>query len=285
MEYKPSKENPTKTGDYLLNLAKIQVLKTRFGKYKSSADNDKVVCELCVKANFKEFEKQFMLFNETFIRKHIINYLPVVRKVFAFVPEEAPEGCQPLPETMATAYVNGERGFYKLVAKYYLEPNKKVRVMYFDNEYYRDHLAQEMLCEIEEDQLVNAKYLPPVDRKNLSQGYEKEMWEYCDCFVVRGSACCHSDDEFDSLKGRRIAMLRAMYNAANRVRNMVNDMNKLITDENRDMREVLHRPQLPLANFNSYFSYCENREYKDIDSFDSCLKNVFKGNLETALKN
>jgi hypothetical protein len=278
------KENPTKTGDYLLNLAKIQVLSTRFGKYKSSADNDKVVCELCVKANFKEFEKQFMLFNETFIRKHIINYLPVVHKIFAFVHEEAAEGEPPLPETMATAYINGERGYYKLVAKYYLEPNKKARVMYFDNEYYAKHLADNNLENIDEDQMVELKSLPVADRKQLAKGYEKEMWEYCDCFVVKGSACCHSDDKFDRLKGRRIAMLRAMYNAANRVRNLVNDMNKLITDENRDMREVLHRPQLPLADFNSYFSYCENREYKDIDSFDSSLKNVFKGNLETALK-
>lgn len=278
------KENPTKTGDYLLNLAKIQVLSTRFGKYKSSADNDKVVCELCVKANFKEFEKQFMLFNETFIRKHIINYLPVVHKIFTFVHEEAAEGEPPLPETMATAYINGERGYYKLVAKYYLEPNKKARVMYFDNEYYAKHLADNKLENIDEDQMVELKSLPVADRKLLTKGYEKEMWEYCDCFVVKGSACCHSDDKFDRLKGRRIAMLRAMYNAANRVRNLVNDMNKLITDENRDMREVLHRPQLPLTDFNSYFSYCENREYKDIDSFDSSLKNVFKGNLETALK-
>lgn len=278
------KENPTKTGDYLLNLAKIQVLNTRFGKYKSSADNDKVVCELCVKANFKEFEKQFMLFNETFIRKHVINYLPVVHKIFTFVHEETAEGEPPLPETMATAYINGERGYYKLVAKYYLEPNKKARVMYFDNEYYAKHLANNKLENIDEDQMVELKNLPVADRKQLAKGYEKEMWEYCDCFVVRGSACCHSDDKFDKEKGRKIAMLRAMQNAANRVLNLVNDMNKLVTGENRDMRQVLDLPHRDLTVFNLYFEQCEDNEYVDIDLTSPCLKNVFKGNLETALK-
>lgn len=265
------------TNDYTLNLGKIQVLSAKFSKTESSAGNDKFICVMCVKANFKEFENKFMAFNETFIRKHVINYLPVVHKVFTFVREEHAEGAAPMPETMATAYIKGERGYYQLVAKYYLEPNKKARVMYFDNEYYRGHIASNKLDDIEEDQMVDVKLLPGIDKRLAEDGYEKETWEYCDCFTVRGSACCHPDDGFDKGKGRRIAMLRAMYNAANRVRNLILDLDNLTSSEDNDMYYTIVHPKKVLSDFNIYCAKCETDDYDGVLEPDYRVTAVFKG--------
>lgn len=263
--------------DYTLNLGKLQIIDAKFKKSKSSTGNDKFTCEMRVKSNFKEFEKKFMVFNETFIRKRVIKYLPVVHTVFTFVREEHAEGVAPLPETMATAYVNGERGYYQLVAKYYLEPNKKARVMYFDNEYYRGHIASNKLDDIEEDQMVDVKLLPGIDKRLAKDGYEKETWEYCDCFTVRGSACCHPDDGFDKGKGRRIAMLRAMRKAASRVMNLILELDDLVNSEENDMPYTIIRPKNVLLNFELYSEKCNTNDYSDVLEPDCRVTDVFKG--------
>lgn len=274
-----------KTINYELNLSKIQVLNSRFSQTKSSAGNDKVVCQLCVKANFKEFEKQFLLFNETFIRKHVINYLPVVHKIFAFAHEETAEGGQPLPETMATAYIDGERGYYKLVAKYYLEPNKKARVMYFDNKYYADFVKDSGLGNIDEDQMVDVKLLPCANKRLIEDNYEKETWEYCDCFTVMGSVCCHPDDQFDIGKGRKIAMLRAMRKAANRVKNLVIELYDLVNNEDNDMLDIINRPKQVLSNFDLYSEKCNTNGYSDVMEENDRITAVFKwGGFKKFLK-
>ena len=263
--------------DFTLNLGKLQIIDAKFKKSESSTGNDKFTCEMRVKSNFKEFEKKFMAFNETFVRKRVIKYLPVVYTVFTFVREEHAEGVAPLPETMATAYVNGERGYYKLVAKYYLEPNRKARVIYFDNEYYRDHIAKYGLDNIEEGQMVDVKLLPHTDARLLEDKYEKEVWEYCDCFTVRGSACCHPDDGFDKGKGRRIAMLRAMRKAASRVRNLILELDDLVNSEGNDMPYTIIRPKNVLLNFELYSEKCNTNDYSDVLEPDCRVTDVFKG--------
>ena len=262
--------------DYTLNLGKLRIINAKFKKGKSSTGNDKFTCEMRVKTNFKEFENKFMTFNETFVRKRVIKYLPVVHTVFTFIREEHAEGVAPLPETMATAYINGERGYYQLVGKYYLEPNRKARVIYFDNEYYRDHIARHKLDNIEEDQMVDVKLLPHTNARLLEDGYELEVWEYCDCFTVTGSASCHPDDSFDDSKGRKIAMLRAMRKAVNRVMGLILELDNLVNNEENDMYYTIIRPKSVLSNFEIYSEKCGTNDYIDVLEQDCRVTDVFK---------
>jgi hypothetical protein len=152
-------------------------------------------CDLVVKVNLKNFEKQFYQFTPTFIKNVIGEYLPIVKSVVNY----------------------GYSDLKPVVAKYYITPGGPARVLSFDKKYYKLMRGLDDSCLFEPGDLIPVKNMVKVHNECV-------QYDYCQTFTVTGKAVCLPEDVFNEETGRNIAYKKAMDKGYSRMLHLFNTL-------------------------------------------------------------
>ena len=188
---------------------KISALNVSIQDTTYRTEGNTTYCDMIIKVNLNNFENQFFGFTPTFVKKVISEHLPVVKTV--------------------TNY--GYSDLTPVVAKYYITPGGKAKVLAFDKNYYKKYRK------VDSDNLLNVGDMVPIKDIIKTCG-ECESYDYCQTFTVTGKAVCVPDDEYNADKGKLIASSKATAKAAQRInrlyqaiRERIDKMHTCINDE------------------------------------------------------
>ena len=188
---------------------KISALNVSIQDTTYRTEGNTTYCDMIIKVNLNNFENQFFSFTPTFVKKVISEHLPVVKTI--------------------TNYCYSD--LTPVVAKYYITPGGKAKVLAFDKNYYKKYRK------IQPENLVNVGDMIPVKDIIKTSG-ECESYDYCQTFTVTGKAVCVPGDVYNEDKGMLISSAKATAKAAQRInrlyqaiRNRIEKMNTCINDE------------------------------------------------------
>ena len=188
---------------------KISALNVSIQDTTYRTEGNTTYCDMIIKVNLNNFENQFFGFTPTFVKKVISEHLPVVKTI--------------------TNYCYSD--LTPVVAKYYITPGGKAKVLAFDKNYYKKYRK------VQPENLVNVGDMIPVKDIIKTSG-ECESYDYCQTFTVTGKAVCVPGDEYNENKGMLISSAKATSKAAQRInrlyeaiRNRIEKMNTCINDE------------------------------------------------------
>lgn len=195
-----------------------------------SIEGNKVTCTLVCKANIKEIERQTFQFTDGFIHKIISQYLPVVKIIRRNCDEIVPYGSD-------------------IVAKYYLVPGQDAKILYIDNEYFKE------VRNIKNDLKYKTGDIIPISKVSDASSAMNETSEYyyCDTFIATGVAICNPNDTFNKEIGKSLALSKAMLRANEKIGtiyfqifNRANELSELLkgsitelSNQNADLLESI----------------------------------------------
>ena len=167
---------------------KISALNVSIQDTTYRTDGNTTYCDMIIKVNLNNFENQFFGFTPTFVKKVISEHLPVVKTV--------------------TNYCYSD--LHPVVAKYYITPGGKAKVLAFDTNYYKKYRK------LGSEKLMNVGDMVPIKDIIKTCG-ECETYDYCQTFTVTGKAVCLPGDEYNKDQGMIIASSKATAKAAQRI--------------------------------------------------------------------
>lgn len=190
---------------------------------------NKITCRLVCKVNLKEFESQSFYFTDSFINNTIARYLPIVKVI--------------RKETDDIYESKGD-----IVAKYYIYPEGKARIMYFDNEYF-NNVRNRNNEKYKNRKVFNYKPGDIISVRQVANAstYMHEVSEqyYLETFIVTGTAVCAENDEFNEELGKNIALVKAMQKANNKVGlvclNINHRMSQTVLNLDRMSKEFINK--------------------------------------------
>ena len=183
-------------------------------KFVYSSDEKTVECTLECRLGLREFEKQYFVFTENFVKNKLSKYLPVVYSVYSPDYSEGTDVCR---------------------ARYLLHPfDGTALVLHIDRDYY----SARGCCgeKIPEKRDIVKKREIAKCKGELSE-YGK--YDYTETISVSAKATCHDGDKYLKETGEAVSLAKAMVKMSKRIAGVYDEIRDLLDSAQEDLTSAL----------------------------------------------